>query len=69
MIELNPAIICNTHEAFKGYIIFPNEEMYHAFAPKDNPNKMISEYSKDIADIFKNEKKAFDELRSSFIGS
>lgn len=67
MIELNPTIICNTHEAFKGYIIFSAEGMYHALNPNDNPNKMICEYVKDIADIFRDEKKSFDELNSLFI--
>ena len=67
IITLKPNIICDAHRYFKGFIIFLDEDTYHAFDPNDNPNKMITEYDKYTAEIFKDEKNAFDKLYSKSI--
>lgn len=67
MITLKPTIICDTHQYFKGFIIFLDGDTYHAFDPNGNPNKMIIEYDKYTAEIFKDEKNAFDKLYSKSI--
>ena len=64
IITLKPNIICDAHPVLEGYIIYSEKDTYHAFDPNDNPNKMINEYDKYIADIFKEEKIAFDNLCS-----
>lgn len=62
MIKSKPSIICNTHQDFKGCIIYLDGDMYHTFDPKANPNKMIAGFAKYIAEILKDEQAAFDEL-------
>lgn len=65
LIEAKPSIVCDYHEGFKGYIIYDKDEhRYHAFYSKDNPNKMMSTYEKRASDVYKYEKKAYDELHS-----
>lgn len=65
LIDTNPSIVCDYHEGFNGYIIFDYDgDRLHAFSSKDNPNNMISAYEKRSADIYNDEKKAYDELYS-----
>ena len=65
LIEFKPSIVCDYHEGFNGYIIFDDDgNNLHAFSSNENSNKMISAYEKRSADIYKDEKKAYDELHS-----
>ena len=63
LIKDKPSIVCDYNETFKGYIIYDvDEHRYHCFYSKDNPNVMMSNYEKRVADIYKDEKQAYDDL-------
>ena len=68
LIQEKPSIVCDYHEAFEGYIFYEWDEYtytYHTFNSNDNPNKMIAQYQKRVADIYKDEKKAWDAMFES----
>ena len=67
LIKEKPSIVCNYHKDFEGYIIYDIEEDgFHAFNSKDNPNNMINDYAKRCAEIYNDEKAVYDELRTHF---
>lgn len=47
-------------------IVYIEEDGFHAFNSKDNPNNMINDYAKRCAEIYNDEKAAYDELRTHF---
>ena len=67
LIKEKPSIVCNYHKDFEGYIIYDIEEDgFHAFNSKDNPNNMINDYAKRCAEIYNDETAVYDELRTHF---
>lgn len=67
LIKEKPSIVCNYHKDFEGHIIYDIEEDgFHAFNSKDNPNNMINDYAKRCAEIYNDEKAVYDELRTHF---
>lgn len=68
LIQEKPYIVCDYHEAFKGCIFYEWDEYthtYHTFNSNNNPNKIIDQYKKRVADIYKDEKEVWNVMFES----